>query len=71
MKRMKRRVCIAFALVCAASGCTSEQLYGAGQGWQRNECNRVLDQGDRERCLERANVSQGEYQRQSGVGRGP
>ena len=54
---------IAISLV--ASGCTSQQVYYAAQGWQRNECNRVIDQSERERCVSQANTTYEDYKRQT------
>jgi hypothetical protein len=47
----------------ALAGCSSQQLYSAGQGWQRNACNRLPDGTDRERCLADADRSRDAWQR--------
>ena len=39
----------------AGSGCSSEQIYNAAQGWRRNECYKIGDLDQRERCLKEAN----------------
>jgi hypothetical protein len=51
--------------IACLSGCSSQQLYGVGQGWQRNECNRIIDLQERNRCMASADTSYGEYKRQS------
>jgi hypothetical protein len=51
--------------IACLSGCSSQQLYGVGQGWQRNECNRIIDLQERNRCMASANASYEEYRRQS------
>jgi hypothetical protein len=53
---------LACALGCTA--CSSPQAYGTGQAWQRNECNKIIDAQERQRCMANANVSYETYQRQ-------
>ena len=53
---------LACTLGCAA--CSSPQAYGTGQAWQRNECNKVIDTQERQRCMANVNVSYDSYQRQ-------
>jgi hypothetical protein len=48
----------------AAAGCSWEQAYYAAQTWQRNECNRKVDAGDRERCLAQTATSYEGYRQQ-------
>lgn len=60
-----RRIAIVsstFAMLALAA-CTGPQLYGTGQAWQRQQCDRLPDAQDRARCLERASVPQDVYQR--------
>lgn len=58
----------ALAVVSAiTSGCSTQQLYGTGQAWQRNECQRSVDQDERERCLKNANTSYESYQKQMSI----
>jgi membrane protein DedA with SNARE-associated domain len=49
----------------AATACSSQQLYASGQAQQRNECDKVVDFQERQRCMARANTSYETYQRQS------
>ncbi len=49
----------------AIPGCSSQQLYGVGQSWQRQECNRINDTQDRNRCMASANTSHDDYTRQA------
>jgi len=50
---------------CAlGAACSSQQGYATGQAWQQNECNKIIDTPDRERCLARARQSYDTYQRQ-------
>ncbi len=52
------------ALLC--TGCSSQQLFTTGQAWQRQQCDRLADAQDRQRCLERAAVDYDRYRRESG-----
>ena len=58
-----RRAAIALLLLAAAA-CTSQQLYDNAAGWRENECNRILDTPQRERCLKEARQSHQEYRKQ-------
>ncbi|AGX86828.1 hypothetical protein Cenrod_0721 [Candidatus Symbiobacter mobilis CR] len=49
----------------ALGSCTSQQLYGVGQSWQRNECLKIADQQERSRCLSSASTSYEQYKRES------
>jgi hypothetical protein len=58
-------VCLAAILFTALPGCSSQQMYASGQGYQRSQCERLPDMGERQRCLEKANVSYEQYQRET------
>jgi predicted amidohydrolase len=72
VNRMKRvlAACAVPVMLAALPACTSHQVYGAGQNWQRNECNRIPDSQERSRCLDSAATSYEEYQRQRDAARG-
>lgn len=57
-------------LALALSACTSQQWYGAGQGWQKNECHKIIDANERSRCLKNADTNYDAYQRQSDDAKG-
>lgn len=59
------------ALLLTGTGCTTQQLYNTGQAWQRNECNRLMDQQERSRCLSSTSTSYEAYKQQSGTGSEP
>jgi hypothetical protein len=59
--------CLAAILLGALSACSSQQLYASGQGYQRNQCERLPDMGERQRCLEKANMSYEEYKKETKV----
>jgi len=50
---------IAFSL----AGCTWQHAYSAGQEWQRNACNRLIEPTERERCLSNNSMSYDDYRR--------
>lgn len=58
------------ALTVPASGCSAQQWYGAGQAWQKNECNRIADPQERNRCMSSTQTSYEDYKRQSEAARG-
>ena len=62
---------IAAAALITGTGCTTQQLYSTGQAWQRNECNRLMDQQERSRCLSSTSASYEAYKQQSGSGSEP
>jgi hypothetical protein len=53
-----------------AAGCSSPQLYAAGQQWQRNEC-RKLPPAEQDRCLKSTAMSFEEYRREAAAARAP
>ena len=46
-------------------GCSSQQLYGAGQAWQQQACSKIIDPQERSRCMASADTSYEEYKRQT------
>ena len=44
------------------AACSSQQTYATGQTWQRNECNKIIDMQERQRCVAKANESYDSYQ---------
>lgn len=55
----------ALAGIAPLQGCSSQQAYGAGQAWQRTECNKINDSQERSRCLSSTNTSYDDYKRQA------
>lgn len=63
--------CLMSALIALATvACSSQQLYAVGQGWQRQECNRVQDAQERQRCMQSTATSFDDYRRQAEQARG-
>jgi hypothetical protein len=67
----KALVLITVAISVAGSGCTAQQAYYAGQTWQRNECSKIADSTERERCMGSTNTSYETYKRQTEDSRKP
>ena len=44
---------------------SSQELYGAGQAWQKQECARMADAQERGRCMASASRSYEDYKRES------
>jgi len=57
---------MAMAIAVAATGCSSWQqtLYYSGLNWQRNECQQIPDNLNRERCLKQTGTTYEDYQRE-------
>lgn len=51
-------------LVATFAGCSSRQFHATGQQWQRNECERLQDTAERNRCIANSKTSYDDYQRQ-------
>jgi len=65
MLRLIGLIGVAAAILSVAPGCTWQQAYFVGQQWQRNACNRLVEQTERERCLSNANMPYEDYRRQT------
>jgi len=62
------RNCPLLAVLCVVlnfGACSTEQAYGVGQAWQRNECFKINDAQERGRCLASTGASYEDYKRQS------
>jgi hypothetical protein len=65
-----RQSIVAIAVASSAAACSPQQFYGAGQTWQRNECNKINDTQERARCNASAAKSFDAYQREAEAARG-
>lgn len=59
------RIGVGALAVAMLASCSSRQLYGAGQQWQRVECNRIDDRDERARCAKSAATSYEQYKSQT------
>ena len=60
------------ALISAAAllaACSSQQLYATGQEWQKNECRKIPDAAERQRCLGSNSRSYEDYKSEAGKAR--
>jgi hypothetical protein len=62
--RLRLNVLIGAALL-ALAGCSWQQAFLSAQGWQRNQCNRLTEQAERDRCLKNTKMSYEDYRRQT------
>jgi len=63
--RLTGLIAAAAAILSIAPGCTWQQAYFVAQQWQRNECNRLVEQAERDRCVRNATMSYEDYRRQT------
>ena len=61
----------AVALAVVLSGCSSQQLYATGQGWQKQECQKILEREQRMRCEQSAATSYERYQAEAAAAKKP
>ena len=69
MIRTDARVAFLLALLLAVhvlSGCSGEQAYHAGQRWRQDECKRLPDKAEYDRCMANASMSYETYKRETG-----
>jgi len=59
------RSILASILLLMLSACSWQQLYYTAQTWQKNACERLVDQYERERCPANANMSYDRYKAQT------
>jgi hypothetical protein len=64
--RFPRCFILAPALACmvAMAGCSDRQIYQSAAGWRINECQKILEDAARARCLESANKDYDTYKKQ-------
>lgn len=65
MKLTLSSIGVTLLISLAASGCTSQLGYSSAQAWQHNECNKIIDRSEQERCLNATNTSYEDYKRQT------
>ena len=64
---MLRAIFILTALLVALSlfACTAEQAYYTAQGWKRNQCNKLPDKAEFDRCMSDTDAAYESYKRQA------
>lgn len=68
---MKNTLAAVLLAVLAGAGCTTEQIYNSAQGWRRSECNRIVDEAQRARCMTEADRSFDAYRREADAAQKP
>ena len=68
--RLSPLLLIVLAAAAGLPACSSQQLYGVGQEWQKNECNKIIDMPERNRCMGSTKTSYEDYKRQSEAAKG-
>jgi hypothetical protein len=56
--------------VASLAGCSSQMAYNSGQAWQRQECMKLLDAEQRQRCLASTATTYEDYRRQAEAAKG-
>ena len=62
MTRTLSLLAVALAAV-ATAGCSNRALYQTVQGWQQQECRRIADAAERQRCMASTAGSYDDYRR--------
>ncbi len=57
-------VATALAVPLFLSGCSAKQAYGTAQAWQRNQCNKLPDMAEFDRCMRETQTPYESYKRQ-------
>jgi hypothetical protein len=45
-------------------GCPAEQAYSTGQAWQRNQCSKIPDKAEFDRCMSNTQTTYDSYKQQ-------
>ena len=53
------------------AGCSSQQLYIVGQGWQKQECQKLADLSERQRCEKSNAMSYERYKAEADAAKHP
>jgi hypothetical protein len=49
------------------AGCSGRQVYQSAAGWRQNECQKILEDAERARCMEQANIDYDTYTKEKGA----
>jgi len=63
-RRPGGRVGIAALVLSILPACTSEQMYNSAHGWRQNQCTRIVDKAQYDRCMAQADAPYGSYKQQ-------
>jgi len=56
---------MALLVALSLSACTTEQAYYTAQEWKRNQCNKLPDKAEVDRCMSDTNTAYESYKRQT------
>ena len=58
------KIIFILAALLALCGCSDRQVYDSLQGAKQNDCNKIADNNERERCFAAANQSYDRYEQE-------
>lgn len=64
-RRLDARLALAALLfVSSVAACSSEQMYNSAHGWRQNQCTKIVDKAEYDRCMAQADAPYGSYKQQ-------
>lgn len=69
MKRILNTLAIG-SLALLTTACSSQMAYSTGQEWQKEQCRKLLDTAERQRCEKGAAVSYDKYTAEADAAKG-
>jgi hypothetical protein len=61
---LKSILLVAAVTLFSLTGCSNREVYNSLQGAKQNECNKIVDDNQRQHCFEEANRNYDRYQRE-------
>ena len=62
---MKVILALAASTTLLLTACSTEQAYNTVQAWQRNQCNKIPDNADYDRCMRQTQTPYDSYKQQT------
>jgi hypothetical protein len=66
LRRKHSRILSVAVLALMLSACTGRQVYQSAAGWRMNECQKILEDAERARCMQSANKDYDTYKKEKG-----
>jgi hypothetical protein len=66
LKLTRTRIVVLASLALSLAGCTGRQVYQSAAGWRMNECQKILEDAERARCLQSASKDYDTYKKEKG-----
>ena len=57
-------LCSVMLAALPITGCTGRQVYDSAAGWRQSECNKILDDAARAKCMETASKDYDRYRKE-------